>query len=441
MTLTTERRKTWLVGGLLLISALAVLFQSLAFTHKLRIDHNPLFPMNAIDDSSNNGKSSSQIIERDGKLVLICDIRPSDFAWPYCEIAWNLSRTNTKGTDLSGFNKVKLWVNYAQAQNLGVRFQGRNFNPTYSRQEDKNSLKYNAVELFKLENRPIEIPLSAFQVPTWWLASNAIDPNLSAPEFANLFSLELVTGSNIQPGHYELEVTRIEFEGKLLSDSVVYLCLLLLWGVLGLGHFVQQLKYVRRELFFSNQRQRELESLNRLLNIKSKNLEERLSRDPLTGALNRQGIAYLFDPGLQGDKPLRLAMMFIDVDYFKKVNDTHGHEVGDQVLINVAKILSSNIRDADVLARWGGEEFVIACPNTDLINAGRLAEKLRTCIQSASWPESIALTASFGVAERKDESPADFIARTNKALYEAKARGRNRVIVALEDLATEISVD
>lgn len=441
MTLAQERWKTWLVGILLIISLAAVIFQSLSFTRVLRIDQNPSFPVSAIDDRSNNGSSTSSISLRDGKLILSCDIRASSFAWPYCELNWDLSKSGTKGTDLSRYSQVKLWVKYSSPQDIGIRFQSRNFNPKYARLEDEGSLKYNTIEFYKHEpGKPVIVPLSSFQVPTWWLVANAISPELSAPEYTNLLSIQLATGNNIKPGHYEIEVTRIEFEGKLFSDSLVYLTLLALWACLGLIYVFKQWQYIRRELYFSGQRQKELEALNRLLNIKSKNLEEKLSRDPLTGVLNRQGIAYLFEPGFAGQRPLRLSLIFIDIDYFKQVNDTHGHPVGDQVLVNFAEILRLNTRDADVLARWGGEEFVIACPNTDLIHAGRLAEKLRSCVSNAQWPEQIKLTASFGVAEMKDEAPAQFIARADKALYEAKARGRNRVIVSLEELETEISV-
>ena len=114
-------------------------------------------------------------------------------------------------------------------------------------------------------------------------------------------------------------------------------------------------------------------------------------------------------------------LKYIAIELF----DTH---VGDQVLLAFAHVLSENTRSQDLLARWGGEEFVLACPETNLDKASGLAEKLRRCISEHDWPKGLKLTASFGVAQMlEDESPTDFIARADKALYVAKAQGRNCV--------------
>ncbi|RYY01163.1 MAG: GGDEF domain-containing protein [Gammaproteobacteria bacterium] len=103
--------------------------------------------------------------------------------------------------------------------------------------------------------------------------------------------------------------------------------------------------------------------------------------------------------------------------------------------------MSESTREADVLARWGGEEFVLACPNTDLLSAARLAEKIRDKITRLNWPEHIQLTASFGVAEMRDESPTEFIGRADAALYSAKARGRNRVVLSLDENSSESEIE
>jgi diguanylate cyclase (GGDEF)-like protein len=124
-------------------------------------------------------------------------------------------------------------------------------------------------------------------------------------------------------------------------------------------------------------------------------------------------------------------LLFIDIDHFKKINDTYGHNIGDQVLLAFVDTLSKNTRTQDLLARWGGEEFVLACPDTSLENACGLAEKLRRCIEENNWPKALRVTASFGVAQLLEgESPTDFIARADKALYVAKAQGRNCVRVS-----------
>lgn len=123
-----------------------------------------------------------------------------------------------------------------------------------------------------------------------------------------------------------------------------------------------------------------------------------------------------------------LSYILLDVDHFKKVNDTWGHQVGDQVLIAVAQMVRSNIREVDIAGRWGGEEFVIVSPGTDAFGAAVLAEKLRASIQGIALPPVENITCSFGVAQlRQGEDVENLIRNADKALYRAKDRGRNRV--------------
>lgn len=123
-----------------------------------------------------------------------------------------------------------------------------------------------------------------------------------------------------------------------------------------------------------------------------------------------------------------LSIVLLDVDHFKSVNDTYGHLVGDKVLIEVAQTLRKSTRAVDVVGRWGGEEFLIVCPDTTLEGAKARAEKLRALIALQAFPEVGAKTASFGVASlREGETIDNLIARTDAALYRAKHNGRNRV--------------
>lgn len=124
-------------------------------------------------------------------------------------------------------------------------------------------------------------------------------------------------------------------------------------------------------------------------------------------------------------------IMLIDIDFFKRVNDQYGHQIGDQVLIEFSKILKDNIRNTDIIGRWGGEEFVLISPKTNLNEASILAEKLRNLIQDFSFSSADKLTASFGLSERANKSILtlnDLISQADEALYTAKKEGRNRVI-------------
>lgn len=436
MTLHKERQKARLASGLLIVSIALMMLQEFGLNKTLFLNAHSSYPITAIDDRSNGGASiSSHQFTPEGDIILDCEIVASSYQWPYCEITISFVEDTVEGDiagiDLSSYQQASLWVRYAEPNTLGTRFQLRNFNPAYSSYDDEGSLKYNGVEYYQAQTPyPAVVALKSLQVPTWWLVERGIPLNLISPEFKNIHTLEIATGNGIKPGKYRMIIEGVEFRGKYISDEHLYLALLVLWGVVILWYVLHKAYYIQRQLKHATHRQRELEALNRLLNVRSQELEEQLDRDPLTGVLNREGIAKIFDDTQHSQEALHLSIMFIDIDHFKHINDSHGHNVGDAVLVEFAQVLSRNTRDMDILARWGGEEFILACPNTGLSFASQLAEKLRKALEDNQWPEDLTVTASFGVAELQDESPTDFIHRADQALYAAKAQGRNRVEIS-----------
>ncbi|MEJ2501031.1 MAG: sensor domain-containing diguanylate cyclase, partial [Campylobacterales bacterium] len=123
----------------------------------------------------------------------------------------------------------------------------------------------------------------------------------------------------------------------------------------------------------------------------------------------------------------------LDIDHFKDVNDTYGHQTGDRVLKAIAAVLKQNSREVDIAGRWGGEEFLIIVPSTPLEHGRQFAEKLRRAIESRPVGNVGHVTASFGVTEYRDgDTPERLTERVDRALYRAKARGRNRVEQAAE---------
>jgi diguanylate cyclase (GGDEF)-like protein len=162
------------------------------------------------------------------------------------------------------------------------------------------------------------------------------------------------------------------------------------------------------------------------------------STDSLTGLANRR----MFDEELAlewrradrvGDS---LALVLLDLDDFKRVNDAHGHQAGDAVLRAVGEILGSGVRQVDLAGRYGGEEFALILPETDLAGAQRLAERLRVALENAATEipsgDTLTTTASFGVAVKGElESAEDLVAAADEALYAAKRAGKNRVVPEL----------
>jgi len=159
-------------------------------------------------------------------------------------------------------------------------------------------------------------------------------------------------------------------------------------------------------------------------------LESVALHDKLTGLFNRNSLDQVLKSEIERQDryhaPLSLVLM--DIDHFKRVNDLHGHDTGDRVLVEVAERVRGLIRESDMLFRWGGEEFLIISPESDAMGAGGLAEKLRIAIQATPIDVAGTVTASFGVAERAEgESKDQWFQRVDQAMYRAKNSGRNRV--------------
>ncbi len=167
-------------------------------------------------------------------------------------------------------------------------------------------------------------------------------------------------------------------------------------------------------------------------------LRDAATKDFLTGLHNRRAFEDMARQELQrwqrGREPLSLLM--IDADHFKRVNDTHGHGTGDDVLRALARAVKDQVRDLDTVARIGGEEFVVLLPSTDAVGGRAAAERIRTTIEGLRVPASdgsmIRFTVSVGIAEatRDAASIELLLQRADDALYEAKRRGRNRSVVA-----------
>jgi sigma-B regulation protein RsbQ len=180
--------------------------------------------------------------------------------------------------------------------------------------------------------------------------------------------------------------------------------------------------------------QNEWLQVNEKLKIQSQELLLLATTDPLTGLLNRRELQS------QGQKIIHqsdrasstLALMSIDVDFFKRVNDTYGHQTGDKVLINLAKTLTKDRRANDLVARIGGEEFVLILPNINYENAFNLAEKLRVMVEEESIA-NVKVTISIGLVVTQKNSPLDLevlLHASDNALYKSKEAGRNRTSVA-----------
>ncbi|MEO5344798.1 MAG: diguanylate cyclase [Magnetococcus sp. YQC-9] len=162
-------------------------------------------------------------------------------------------------------------------------------------------------------------------------------------------------------------------------------------------------------------------------------LEIQAFTDPLTGTCNRARLQGVLNAELRRAHrhEIPLSIILCDIDHFKRINDGFGHQVGDDVLRQVSALMTSNIRAEDILARWGGEEFMIVSPQNDMESQRLLAEKLRGLIENTQFPTVGRITCSFGVAQRQEEDTIRILTeRADRALYAAKEGGRNRVVAS-----------
>jgi len=166
-------------------------------------------------------------------------------------------------------------------------------------------------------------------------------------------------------------------------------------------------------------------------NEHARQLKLQAATDALTGLHNRHHFNLTLKDAFMMEPAPNYALLLLDIDHFKRINDDFGHEVGDMVLVQLASLLKQKLRDDDEVFRWGGEEFVLFIKNCDMHNAWRIAEKLRESIAHMEMPFSRQITASFGLAIRlPGESFGEWFLRADMAMLSAKASGRNRIEIA-----------
>ncbi|MDP8567611.1 GGDEF domain-containing protein [Methylophilus aquaticus] len=190
----------------------------------------------------------------------------------------------------------------------------------------------------------------------------------------------------------------------------------------------QHLKTLNQDLeALVKKRTEQLAAANHALELEKQNLKKLSDTDHLTGLSNRHHFEALFSQQQRiSERDTTDALILIDIDYFKHINDTHGHIHGDNVLKGIARSMREHTRASDISVRWGGDELIIYAPRTTLLQARQLAEKLRDHIQTLQLPDVGTITISAGVAVLcPGDTFSQLLQRADQALYRAKQAGRN----------------
>ncbi|ENP8450978.1 diguanylate cyclase [Vibrio parahaemolyticus] len=417
--------------------SLVALYSVLGDTRKLVITPEQ-FNIYATKDASEGGLSTADITYDAQSLVLNCELKKSSYAWPYCGISvYTDVAQPTHGIDLSNYHTIRLKLHYEEAGNgqnpsHDLRLYLRNYNPEYSKPDDEYTIKYNGMQ-FSPSNfsETIEIPIKNLQVMTWWLADNKVDIEHSAPEFSNITRIDIASGSGAALGQHKIVIDKIEFEGAYLAQETLLFALLFSWMALGLAFSLHELRKNRAAYEKAKRRHRHLEKVNGTLRAQNYEFAELAHRDALTGAMNRHAVQTWLE---QQARQVRwghstLSILYMDLDNFKKINDKFGHQMGDDILREFVMVVVSSIAPDDRLVRWGGEEFVVFCPGTNIEQAVKKAEMIRKNVANHLWVHGEALTCSIGVAQMQNERVTETMARADEVLYLAKRNGRNRVEV------------
>jgi diguanylate cyclase (GGDEF)-like protein len=380
------------------------------------------------DDRANGGASVAEWVDEKA-YEWRCTLR-RQYQYPYCQFHVDLDNA-----DLSKYDTMTVTLEYSGAgmEKESIRVSLRNYGPLDSKDLPESMLKLNEMEIpVQYLKEPFIARMSDFNVPDWWLRENNIPPQNIHAEYNDVGYMQIGTGTDSPPGEYRMKLLAIEWEGNLIPPEKWYFGILVAWLTFMFGVLVYRLWHMKSEIDEHYSRAQDLQQLNRMLDIKSRYFEKMARTDVLTGISNRAGIGgILVDEirsHMKSGQPLSLIML--DIDHFKSINDNHGHDYGDTVLVKIAKTLVENLRARDTVARWGGEEFLLLCPHTPLEHGESLAEKLRLRIKELSKVSKAPISASFGVAMLRDESIDAFIKRVDEALYKAKQNGRDRVEVS-----------
>ena len=385
-----------------------------------------------VGDDRHLGGESTATLRSDGKsLTMDCQIaRKID--WPFCQFVFPLGK-GAAGLDLSEFTHVTFDISYSGPGTHALRNLVMNFEPGISRIDDEMSAKINEVEFNVPVSGQVVVPLKVYRTASWWNLLRNVPLDHTDTRMDNVTRVELLTGNRPEPGEHIITLRSIRFHGKWITQNHLLMILVTAWILYAISWPMTAALQMRSQLKSSKERLVLLDEINKALQIEAKELVGQAHVDPLTGALNRQGLrAAMMNTANLLSQPM--AVIFIDLDHFKRVNDEHGHEVGDAVLRDFALTVSCETRSNDKLVRWGGEEFLIICPSTTAEQACLLATKLRNALPRHKWPVGLRVTSSFGVAALGPrEDIGAVIKRADKALYRAKANGRDRVELALDD--------
>ena len=371
------------------------------------------------DDHSDGGNSVCTVSVEEGMWKFRYDIRPG-VSWAFCGMnISNLGSDSSGGIDLSGYSTAVVDIAEFGGTNKSLQMTLKTMDPAVYKEGDNVSLKYQTLEFFPPRDSVSRstMPFNSFSIPSWWVSRYRVPVEHLDRDRHDVREIEFLTSSGLAViGSGTIGIRRIELHGKWITRE--HLLQLILGTIL---------VYVFGSLAYRLFRSMRTE---RLLRQRQERLQELANIDPLTGALNRRGLdAALCGLRLRANqaKDHSLGVLMLDLDHFKSVNDTWGHDAGDAVLAKTTAVIREFLRDDNLLSRWGGEEFLVVIADIPIDRLRLLAEKIRQKVEREVRWENRSVTVSIGLSHGRMERFADLAKFADEALYEAKEHGRNQV--------------
>lgn len=357
-----------------------------------------------------------------------CNYAPGD-AYS-CGWSLNLGPDRTTGLDLSAYDGLNITIHY-KGNAPRIRLSLRDFDPSFSdieKYDTTSKVMSTAIRTSDL-NQPIYVQLSEFSVAEWWITEFDIARQYSAPSMNN--AIAFAVDFNAYSDN-EIRIEKVEAVGQWIKKETLYFSIISFWMMLIVIEVFWRFYLVHKQTKADAQRINNLASEYKKLEVEKQQFEALSTTDVLTGVMNRAGVQQflqrLFESNFNRNQ---MGVMLFDIDFFKKINDSLGHDAGDLVLSELAKIINEKVRHTDIFGRWGGEEFILICSQTSQERLIALAEKLRELIEQHSFVidgKSINVTVSIGATKvDANETFEAVFKRADKALYNAKNNGRNQV--------------
>ncbi|WP_220718939.1 GGDEF domain-containing protein [Agarivorans litoreus] len=382
-----------------------------------------------LNDDINGGASIGTLEVNDTDVTLHCKTVDSH-TFPFCSMLVPLQTKQNKFADLSKFDSLTVDLTTIDLKRDTVLIYLLNNEQDLPHGNNKISRTRANIQTINpmIGRSQYKLALNQFYVPSWWVFTKPYGIDTGA-RLDNVEYLQIATGDNRALKDLEITLHAFSFSGKWIKARDLYFLLLSLWIASIVLHAIFLAGKMRNKYLQSKTHSEELNKINSFLSIERDKYKTMAKHDPLTKLLNRAGLSGTLST-LMSEFSLSsktASLIMFDIDHFKQINDQHGHDVGDQVLVSISQRVSEIIRGEDVFARWGGEEFVIVCPNTQLKGACVLAENIRALIANSPLIEQQQVTSSFGVAQLNSANIDTWFKRADEALYKAKMGGRNKI--------------